>query len=123
MAQYEFDDDKAEVMWNFGNKLSIISLILGTGAIFGVIASILRIIDSEEKTPHVIKMFEFIFLLGIAVIIYFPSDNFKNISTSEGRDIDELMRGFKEFNMAFLAIAGIILVVGLLNFAMLLLKL
>ncbi|MCY3414467.1 MAG: hypothetical protein INQ03_22660 [Candidatus Heimdallarchaeota archaeon] len=116
--KYEFEDTDAEILWKFGNKLSIVAILLGTGALFGIITSLLNLFE-EETTSTIVNLFEFIFLLGISIIIYFPSDNFKSIATSEGRDIDELMRGFKEFNMAFLAISGLIIVVGILNFILL----
>ncbi len=119
---YEFNDTEAEQMWIFGNRIAIVSIILGTSAIIGIITSIIKIINNTDVTRSIILMLDFIAMLFIAIFLFLPSDNFKEIAVSEGRDIQELMRGLQEFRTAFLITAGVVIFSGILSFILILHK-
>ncbi len=116
---YEFNDDEAETMWVFGNYTVLVSLLMGLVGVIGIFSLILS--DHDNVRTFVLLM-EFIFLIVIAAILFRPSDNFRNIATSEGRDIQELMRGIDEFSLAFAVTAVLIAVIGMLNFLLILSK-
>lgn len=118
---YEFNDEEAERIWLFGNKIAIIALALAVGAILGFFASILTL-SGEANIRDIFLLIEYIFLVVIAFFLFRPSDNFKAIAESEGTDIDELMTGIKDFNVAFLVIAGLIATISVMQFILILLK-
>ncbi len=118
---YEFDDEKAEQIWLFGNKIAILSLVLAFGSILGIISSIISL-SNESNFHGVVMLIEFLFLLVIAFFLFRPSDNFKAIAESEGTDIEELIVGMKDFNLAFAIIAGLISLIGILQFLLIIAK-
>ncbi|MHA2249146.1 MAG: hypothetical protein ACXAD7_02235 [Candidatus Kariarchaeaceae archaeon] len=111
---YEFTDNEAEQMWIFGNRLVIMTIVMAISGILGLFISMTNFGDMGNR--DFVLFMEFIFLIFIAIVLYRPSDNFTRIATSEGRDIQELMRGIKEFSFAFVVTAILITIMGLLNF-------
>jgi hypothetical protein len=111
---YEFNDEEAENMWVLGNKISIVGLLMIFGGIIGSVDSI-RNINEGNQLRVTIFLFEFLVLIVIGVILFRPSDNFKRISTSEGKDIPELMEAMKEFTLGFKISAVLIGVLAFLN--------
>ncbi|MHA2027972.1 MAG: hypothetical protein ACW99A_07085 [Candidatus Kariarchaeaceae archaeon] len=111
---YEFNDEEAENMWVLGNKISIVGLLMIFGGIIGSVDSI-RNINEGNQLRVTIFLFEFLVLIVIGVILFRPSDNFKRISTSEGKDIPELMEAVKEFTLGFKISAVLIGVLAFLN--------
>ena len=118
---YEFSDDEAETMWLFGNKLTILGLLMVIGGILGIAMGFLSF-DQSDKTRVMIQLIEAIFLVIIGIVLFRPSDNFKNIAISEGKDIPELMQGVFEFTQAFLISAGCIAAIGFLNLVLMINK-
>ena len=111
---YEFSDEEAENMWVLGNKISIVGLLMVFGGIIGSVNAI-RELDEDDQLRAIILLFEFLFLVAIGVVLLRPSDNFKRIATSEGKDISELMKGIKEFALGFKISAILVGVLGFLN--------
>lgn len=122
MRTYEFDENEAEIVWIFGNKISIASLLMMAGGVIGVTVGFIDAIKSETPLRGIVLLIEFLFLIVIGFILSRPSDNFKRIATSEGRDIPELIQGIKEFNFAFLIAAGLVGIIAILNFILILVK-
>lgn len=120
-VDYEFDDDEAEKIWVFGNKLTILALLMFVTSIIGILTSLALFSDGDNTRPTVL-LFEFIFLIVISVVLFRPSDNFKKVATSEGRDMAELLVGLKEFKFAFSFSAIMIVVIGISNFILILNK-
>jgi hypothetical protein len=118
---YEFSDIEAEKIWVFGNKLVISSLIMLVAGVLGIFFTIARF-NQLEQMRAVVYITEFLFLIAIAVLLFRPSDNFKMIATSEGRDMDELMKGLNEFKLAFVMTTLLILTIGIFQFVLLLEK-
>ena len=119
---YEFSDEEAENMWVLGNKISIVGLLMVFGGIIGSVNAI-RELDEDDRLRAIILLFEFLFLIIIGVVLLRPSDNFKRIATSEGKDISELMEGVKEFALGFKISAMLVGVLGFLNIILVLSKL
>lgn len=112
---YEFDDEEAEKLWIFGNQIMIVSAALFIIGVFGIVTNFLIMVRGAGTVETAFRLLEFAIVLGVSLLLFRPSDNFKRISTSQGRDIDELMIGIKEFNFAFLLIASGILVISLIT--------
>ena len=111
---YEFNDEEAENMWVLGNKVAVVGLLMVFGGIIGFINST-RGFDDEDNTRPIIFSIQFVFLIVIGVILFRPSDNFKRIATSEGKDIAELMEAIEEFNIGFFISAILIGLIAFLN--------
>ncbi|MHA2171500.1 MAG: hypothetical protein ACXAB7_16555 [Candidatus Kariarchaeaceae archaeon] len=116
---YEFSEEEGEVLWVFGNKLVIVSLLLGLSGILGFFAIIAELTE-DNQVRSIVLITQFLFLVVSAVVLYRPSDNFTRIATSEGKDIQELMRGVDEFTFGFTIVAILMFVVGLLNYYLIL---
>jgi hypothetical protein len=114
LMAYEFNDEEAENMWVLGNKISLVGLLMIFGGIIGSVDSI-RNIDGGNQLRVTIFLFEFLFLIVIGVVLLRPSDNFKRIATSEGKDIPELMEAVKEFTLGFNISAVLIGILAILN--------
>lgn len=106
---YEFSDEEAEKMWIFGNQIMIFSAALFVIGLFGFGETILTMLRNQLTLEMSFKLISFIGIIGISIILIRPSDNFKKISVSEGRDISELMQGLREFNIGFTLISLVLL--------------
>ncbi len=102
---YEFTDEEAEKMWIFGNQIMIFSSAIFLIGLFGLSTTILIMIKEPISLKLINNLIAFAGTLGVSLLLFRPSDNFKKISVSEGRDIEELMEGLKEFNFGFLVIS------------------
>ena len=112
---YEFTDIESEKIWSFGNKLVITSLIMLVAGVLGIFFTIARY-NQLNNVHATIYIIEFIFLIVIALLLFRPSDNFKLIATTEGNDIDELMKGLNDFKLAFMVTIGLLVFIGILQF-------
>ncbi len=110
---YEFSDDEAEKMWIFGNQIMIFSSALFVIGLFGVADIILTVLRAPFTFEIFFRLLAFLGTIGISILLIRPSDNFKKISVSEGRDISELMQGLREFNMGFTVISGVLVVISI----------
>ncbi|OLS27358.1 MAG: hypothetical protein HeimC2_11950 [Candidatus Heimdallarchaeota archaeon LC_2] len=111
---YEFKDEEAENMWVLGNKVAVVGLLMIFGGIIGFINST-RGFDDVDNTRSIIFSIQFVFLIVIGIILFRPSDNFKRIATSEGKDITELMEAIDEFTVGFLISSILIGLIAFLN--------
>ncbi|RMG36711.1 MAG: hypothetical protein D6732_07910 [Methanobacteriota archaeon] len=111
---YEFSDEEAEKMWIFGNQIMIFSSALFVIGIFGVGDVILTVLRAPFTFEIFVRLVSFLGTIGISILLIRPSDNFKKISVSEGRDISELMQGLREFNMGFVVISVLLILIGVL---------
>ena len=117
---YEFNDEEAESVWLFGNYIMIASLIMALATIIGLLTFLPKYADLTF--PDVVMILNFLFLIPIAIYLFRPSDNFKRIATTEGKDIPELMQGIEEFNYGFLITSILIALIGILNFILIFVK-
>ena len=103
---YEFTEKENTIFMNLSNYMTM--------------ASILFLINGFMAGIHFFRNGQVFFLLfAISMIIlsitfYIPTDNFKRIVTTTGRDIGELLEGFTEINSGW-SILILILIVHTLN--------
>ncbi|MHA1941363.1 MAG: hypothetical protein ACW97P_06525 [Candidatus Hodarchaeales archaeon] len=97
---YEFRDEDANVIENVGNKAFFLALFFAFG---GLILIIIAGINEDNYSNGIVFWLVLQGILQVAIGILFlrPSDNFTNVATTEGRDIEELMTGLKEMAWGF----------------------
>lgn len=93
---YEFNKEEEKVFTDLSKWMLILSIMV----ILAGIATIVQYFVGDGGWFLLIAGITWI-LLGIS--LYFPIDNFKRITTTEGSDIKELMTGFKELDKGWLA--------------------
>ncbi|MHA2251726.1 MAG: hypothetical protein ACXAD7_15285 [Candidatus Kariarchaeaceae archaeon] len=96
MNNYEFSKEEEEVFTDLIKWMLILSVLL----VFAGTATIIQFIEGDTGFYVLISGITWA-ILGFT--LYFPIDNFKRITTTEGSDIKELMVGFKELNKGWFA--------------------
>lgn len=99
MSEYEFNDTENEQFTQFSLSLFMLSISLAAA---GLIIVILGII-SPLSVVDIITGLAFI---AIAVSLFLPVQNFKNIVKTEGNDMNELMNGFSVLSQGFTFVLG-----------------
>lgn len=111
---YEFNEEEAENMWVLGNKVAIVGLLMIFGGVIGFVNSA-RGFDDVDNMRSIVFAFQFVFLIVIGIVLFRPSDNFKRVATSEGKDIPELMEGIEELTLGFFISSILIGLIAFLN--------
>ncbi len=99
MSEYEFNDTENQQFTDFSFSLFILSLSLG---IAGAVIMILGIISPL----NIVDIITGLAFIAIAVSLFLPLQNFKNIVSTEGNDMDELMNGFTVLSQGFTFVLG-----------------
>lgn len=99
MSEYEFNDAENQQFTDFSFSLFILSLSLG---IAGVVIVTLGIISPL----NIVDIITGLAFIAIAVSLFLPLQNFKNIVSTEGNDMDELMNGFTVLSQGFTFVLG-----------------
>ena len=99
MSEYEFSDKENEQFVNFSFRLLILSATLGAA---GLVSIILGIISPFSATDVITG----IAFIAIGVSLFLPVQNFKNIISTKGNDMKELMNGFSVLNQGFTFVLG-----------------
>lgn len=99
MSEYEFSDAENQQFTDFSFSLFILALSLG---IAGVVIMILGIISPL----NIVDIITGLAFIAIAVSLFLPLQNFKNIVSTEGNDMDELMNGFAVLSQGFTFVLG-----------------
>lgn len=102
MVKYEFTEEQNQTIDLLSKRMVLVSVLFLFIGIMSVIQAI------------IIGGGVYFVIYGITMIIfgvsfYLPTDNFKNIVKTEGRDIKELMDAFREINTSWTIIILIIL--------------
>ncbi len=115
--EYEFSKAENKVFASLSTWMIILAIVIIIGGIATIASFALDFIS--------IPMFTFALMLtlvsGIMYIImgltfYFPTDNFKRIVTTKGKDITELMTAFREVDRGWLIVNIVTLIVVILMF-------
>lgn len=97
---YEFTDKDARIMSAVGSKFQwfgLMMIVLGTASLlFPWVFS-----GPGDLLPKILDTLRSLAGVLVGVLLYRPSDNLKNIFSTEGRDIPELMTAIKELRLAF----------------------
>ena len=97
METYEFTPEQNNVIKTMSSRMIFLSVFVLIGGISTIIGAIL---DEQSIWFYVSG----ILYLILAVVLYLPSDNFKNIVTTEGNDIKELGRAFRELGRGMILV-------------------
>ncbi|MFV2014276.1 MAG: DUF5362 family protein [Candidatus Heimdallarchaeota archaeon] len=94
MSEYEFNDKENKQFTEFSFSLFILSVSLGA---VGFIIMILGFVSPLNITDIITGLA----FIAIAVSLFLPVQNFKNIVSTEGNDMNELMNGFTILSRGF----------------------
>jgi hypothetical protein len=95
MSGYEFSSEENSVILTLAKRMRIVSLLLGVTGLFAVGNAIPGLLDGGSPTG-IGGLIAGAFAIFQAIIFFRPTDNLKNIVTTEGEDIAELMQGMGE---------------------------
>ena len=98
---YEFNAEEEKVFKKLSTHMVIVVILIGVAGALTLVDFIVGPLIPLTLS-QILKLIEAILYLGIAATFYFPINNFKLIVTTQGRDIDELAKGFKELNKGML---------------------
>ena len=96
MSEYEFSDAENEVFTKLNKNMLLASLLL---VLSGLVALILGI-----TAGSVFDIISGITVITIGISLYFPTDNFRNIVSTTGEDIKELLTAFSELDKGWLIV-------------------
>ena len=99
MSEYEFNDKENKQFTEFSFSLFILSVSLGA---VGLIIMVLGFVSHLNITV-IITGFAFI---AIAVSLFLPVQDFKNIVSTDGSDMNELINGFTVLSRGFTFVLG-----------------
>jgi hypothetical protein len=97
---YEFRDEDATIIKNVGNKAFFLAFFFAFG---GLLLIIIAGINEDNYSDGIVfwLVLQGILQVAIGVLFFRPSDNFTNVATTEGKDIEELMTGLGEMVLGF----------------------
>ena len=112
MSEYEFSSEQNRTIRNVSSRVMWQGVLLALGGVFGLIADFLKK-DTLTTSDFIVTVAQSALFVVMGVLILRPSDNFKRITTTVGKDVKELMSGFKELNFAtVLSIVFLILIIA-----------
>lgn len=92
---YEFSEEQEQKILDFIKWMKFFAITL---FIFGLVSGFIAGLTGFDRLTIVIGFV----LIVSSVLFYLPADNFTRIVNTEGNDIGELLRGFKELNRGML---------------------
>jgi hypothetical protein len=102
MEKYEFTEEENTEIMKLAKYMKITAILV---IVFGALALVFSVLSAD-----LIGSIYFVFFIIAGISFYMPTDNFRRIAKTEGSDIEELIKGFKELTN-FWNVVIIILVV------------
>jgi hypothetical protein len=102
-AKYEFSKDDESVFKSLSRYMLIFVLLIAAAGIATIINFATSLV-TPISVKLILLLVEGILYCIMAVVFFFPIDNFKRVITTQGRDIDELLKGLNEFQKGVLLI-------------------
>ncbi|MCE7735144.1 MAG: hypothetical protein GPJ54_09725 [Candidatus Heimdallarchaeota archaeon] len=99
MSEYEFTGAEDKKFTEFSFSLFLLSISLGVA---GFVIVILGLVSPLNITDIITGLA----FIAIAVSLFLPVQNFKNIVSTEGSDMKELMNGFSVLSQGFTFVLG-----------------
>ncbi len=112
MSKYEFSTEQNRTIHKVSTRMIVQGILLALGGAIGIITDFVEM-DTFTTPKLITTVIQSALFIVMGVLIFRPSDNFKRITKTEGKDIEELMRGVKEMNLAVvMSIILLILIVS-----------
>ena len=112
--EYEFSKEENKVFASLSTWMIILAIVIIIGGIATIVSFIL---DLPAFTfAQILTLTSGIMYIIMGLTFYFPTDNFKRIVTTKGKDITELMTAFKELDRGWLIVNIVTLIVVILTF-------
>ncbi len=113
MSAYEFSSEENSLILSLAKRMRAVSVLLGLTGLIAIANAIPGLLAGG--TPAGIGgLIAGIFAFVQSVVFFRPTDNLKNIVSTEGEDIGELMQGINELasglRVIVILLAGIALV-------------
>jgi hypothetical protein len=99
LSEYEFSNAENKQFSNFSFSLFVLSINLGAAGFIIIVLGLISPIDAVDIITGIAFM-------AIAVSLFLPLQNFQNIVSTEGNDMNELMNGFRVLSNGFTFVLG-----------------
>ena len=96
MSEYEFTEEQNVVIDGLRKNMTILTGVLVVGGLAALISGILDF--------SWLDIIAGLTVMAIGVSLFFPTDNFKKITSTEGDDIKEMMIAFNELDKGWLIV-------------------
>ncbi|MFX0093918.1 MAG: hypothetical protein ACFFBD_19420 [Candidatus Hodarchaeota archaeon] len=104
MAEYEFTKEENMVFSALYKRMLIMAIVIFTGGTAAVVQLLFGPLE-------ILLLAEGILYFIMAITFYLPVDNLRNIVSTEGSDISELMQALKEMDKGWLIVNAVTLVI------------
>src|SRR4051812_35865215 len=121
MESFEFTPDQNNVLASLARRLTFVGMLIILTGVGRVVLTLVRGQGEGLSLTVIILLLISLVNIVIGVILWRPSDNFRRIATTEGRDIPELMTALNELSAGFnllqylLLGGGVLAIIGLLT--------
>ncbi len=112
--EYEFSKEENKVFASLSTWMIILAIVIIIGGIATIASFILDL--PAFGFAQILTLVSGIMYCIMGLTFYFPTDNFKRIVTTKGKDITELMTAFREVDRGWLIVNIVTLVVVILTF-------
>lgn len=90
---YEFSASENEIIIKLANRISFFAIIL-------LIVAIVDFISELRSGANLVDLLSLPIILSVmAISLFFPARNFRNVVATEGNDIQELVTGFRRLSV------------------------
>jgi hypothetical protein len=100
-----------------GIYIAVIIFIVSAIDIFYILTS------SEIKPEYWVYFVQDLLLIGVGIAFLLPFNNFRNVVTTSGNDVEEILTGMEKMTLGFKLISLFILMIFLLGFVVIILLL
>jgi hypothetical protein len=116
--EYEFSKEENKVFASLSRWMIILAIVIIIGGIATILSFVLDVISVPVMSlALIVTLVSGIMYCIMGLTFYFPTDNFKRIVTTKGKDITELMTAFREVDRGWLIVNIVTLIVVILMFA------
>jgi len=106
---YEFNSKDSQIISRVADKFLIGAILMGFGGLMAMISAF----QQRNKTNSgnfLLWIIEAFTQLGSAYYLTKPRSNLKNVATTQGKDIEELLEGMNNISSSFFVIFFFVLV-------------
>ena len=96
MSKYEFNKEDEKVFNSLSKYMTLFVILIGAGGIATIINFATSVL-TPLTVGVILLLVEGIMYCLMAFLFYAPIDNFKKVVKTQGRDIEELIKGLDEF--------------------------
>ncbi len=107
---YEFSADHNKTMISVSTLALVLASLFIIGGIAGFIDALVDVRGDKLGTYAIVQLIQGILQFGIGVLIIPAVLSFRNVATTEGSDIKNLMEGLKKMGKTFYLLALMLMI-------------